>query len=101
MALLLFAALSAIALVGWFHGNTQPWNWKSLLTIACAGLAVTTSALQWRAPSRGHAIMGIVVMLASLARIGAPHDWTWVSFTLVAITFLLMLPLVQAAITLR
>ena len=40
-------------------------------------------------------------MLASLARIGPPGDWTWVSFALVAVTFVLLMPLVHAAIVLR
>ena len=48
-----------------------------------------------------HAIMGIGVMLFSLLRIGPPGDWTWVSFALVAITFILLMPLVHAAIVLR
>jgi hypothetical protein len=101
MALLCFSALTAFALVGWFKGNPVPWSWKSLLAVGCAALAVTTSALVWSSPSRGHAILGIAIMGASLARIGAPSDWTWVSFALVAVTFVLLMPLVHAAIVLR
>jgi hypothetical protein len=101
MSLLVFSTLTSIALIGWFHDNPAPWNWRSLIAAACAGLGVTTSALVWRAPSRGHAIMGILVMLLSLVRIGGPSDWTWVSFTLVAVTFVLLMPLVHAAIVLR
>jgi hypothetical protein len=101
MALLLFSALTAFALVGWFKGNPVPWSWKSLLAVGCAALAVTTSALVWSAPSRSHAMFGIFIMIASLARIGPPGDWTWVSFALVAITFVLLMPLVHAAIVLR
>lgn len=101
LALLFFSALTAIALLGWFRGNPVPWNWKSVLAAGCAVLAVTTSALVWSAPSRTHAVLGIVVMLASLARIGPPADWTWVSFALVAVTFVLLMPLVHAAIVLR
>ncbi len=101
IALLSYGALTALALVGWFHHNEAPWNWKSVLAVGCAILAVTTSALVWRTPTRAHAILGIVVMLASLARIGAPAEWTWVSFALVAMTFVLLMPLVHAAIVLR
>ena len=102
MALLAFSALTGVALVGWFlDARTMPWSWKSVLAAGCAVLAVTTSALVWRAPSRGHAILGIVVMLASLARIGPPNEWPWVCFALVAITFVLLMPLVHAAIVLR
>jgi hypothetical protein len=101
MALLFFGALTALALVGWFRVNPAAWSWKSVLTLGCALLAVTTSALVWRTPSRNYAILGIVVMLASLARIGPPGEWTWVSFALVAVTFVLLMPLVHAAIVLR
>ena len=101
IALLVFSGLTAFALVGWFQRSDIPWNWKSVLANGCAVLAVTTSALVWSAPSRSHAVLGIVVMLASLARIGPPADWTWVSFALVAVTFVLLMPLVHAAIVLR
>jgi len=101
MALLSFSALTGLALVGWFHRSEVLWNWKSVLAIGCAVLAVTTSALVWRAPTRMHAIMGIGVMLFSLLRIGPPGEWTWVSFALVAVTFVLLMPLVHAAIVLR
>ena len=101
IALLFFGALTALALVGWFYRNDTPWSWKSVLAIGCSVLAITTSALVWRAPTRLHAILGIAVMLFSLLRIGPPGDWTWVSFALVALTFVLLMPLVHAAIVLR
>lgn len=72
-----------------------------MLAGACAMGAVTASALLWRAPSRGHAMFGVLVMLMSLLRIGAPAEWTWASFALVALTFVLLMPLVHAAIVLR
>jgi hypothetical protein len=100
IALLLFSALTAFALVGWFARADVAWSWKSVLAFGCAILAVTTSALVWRAPTRMHAIMGIAVMVFSLLRIGPPDDWTWVSFALVAITFVLLMPLVHAVIVL-
>lgn len=101
LALLFFSALTAFALVGWFYRNPMPWTWKSILAVACSTGAITASALVWRAPSRGSALLGILVMLASLVRIGPPGDWTWASFALVAITFVLLMPLVHAAIVLR
>ena len=101
MSLLIFSGLTTVALIGWFYRNPAPWNWKSLVAIGCAMLGVTTSALVWRAPSRSHAIMGIITLLASLARIGPPADWTWASYSLVAVTLLLLLPLVNAAVSLR
>lgn len=101
LALLAFSAFTALVLVSWFRLIPAPWNWKSVLAVGCSALAVATSALVWRTPSRGHAVLGIVVMLASLARIGPPGEWTWVSFALIAITFVLLMPLVHAAIVLR
>jgi hypothetical protein len=101
MSLLIFSGLTTVALIGWFYRNPAPWNWRSMVAIACAMLGVTTSALVWRAPSRGHAIMGILTMLASLARVGPPAEWTWASYSLVAITLVLLLPLVNAAVTMN
>jgi hypothetical protein len=101
MALLSFSALTGLALIGWFYRSDAPWNWKSVLAVGSMVLAVTTSALVWRSPTRMHALMGIGVMLFSLMRIGPPSDWTWVSFALVAVTFILLMPLVHAAIVLR
>ncbi len=101
LSLLGWSMLSAVALVAWFSRNPAPWGWKSLLATICAVLGVLTSMLLWKVPTRANAILGIVIMLASLARIGGPSEWTWVSFTLVAITFLLLMPLVNAAMVLR
>lgn len=101
MALLSFSSLTGIALMGWFHENDLPWNWKSILAIGCTVLGVATSALVWRTPTRTRAVLGITVMLASLLRIGPPAKWTWVSFALVAVTFVLLMPLVHAAIVLE
>jgi hypothetical protein len=101
IALLSFGALTGFALIGWFYRTEAPWNWRSVLAVGCAVLAVTNSALVWRAPTRMHAVVGIMVMLFSLLRIGPPADWTWVSFALVAMTFILLMPLVHAAIVLR
>ena len=100
-SLLAFSGLTTFALVGWFTQADVAVTWKSVLTIGCVLLGGTTSMLMWRSPSRAHAFMGIGVMVFSLARIGPPTDWTWVSFALVAITFLMLMPVVHAAIVLR
>lgn len=100
LALLFFAGLTTFALLMWFRAAGH-WNWKSGLAAGAAVLAVTTSAFVWRAPTRKQTIFGIAVMLGSLARVGPPSDWTWVSFALVAVTFVLLMPLVHAAIVLR
>lgn len=101
LALLAFGALTTLALVGWWRQSETPWNWKGILTAACAVFAVANSAAMWRAPTRLYAFVGIGVMLLSLARIGPPADWTWASFALVAVTFVLLMPLVHAAIVLQ
>lgn len=100
IALLVFGALTAIALVGWFAQAGASFTWKSGLALGAAVAAIATSALVWRLPSRPFAVLGLVVMLSSLARIGPPGDWTWMSFALVTLTFVLMMPLVHAAIVL-
>ncbi len=97
----MFSALTGAALVGWFLRAEHALHWKSVLAAGCAILGAATSALVWRVPSRMHAIMGIGVMLFSLLRIGPPADWTWVSFALVALTFVLLMPLVHAAMVLH
>lgn len=101
LAMLCFSALTSFALVSWLHVTHDPWAWKALLTATCAALAVMASALLWFHPRRSNALLGAIIMLASLARVGGPSEWTWVSFALVAATFLLMMPLVHAAIVLR
>lgn len=101
LALLFFGALTAFALVGWFHRSDLPWSWKSVLSAVCALAAVTMSAFVWRRPTRTRALAGIAIMLLSLMRIGPPREWTWVSFALVAVTFVLLMPLVHAATVLH
>jgi hypothetical protein len=99
-ALLVFSALTSLALIGWLRQPDAVWGWKSVLAAGCALGAVATSALLWRIPSRPRAVVGSAIMLTSLARIGPPAEWTWASFALVAITFVLLMPLVHAAIIL-
>jgi hypothetical protein len=101
LSLLTFAVLTTLAIVAWFSRAEQPWNWKAVVAMLAAMLGLTTSALVWRAPSRTHVVAGIVVMGLSLLRVGPPSDWTWVSFALLSVTVLLLVPLVNAAIVLR
>lgn len=101
ISLLAFSALTTFALVGWFFHAEIAFTWKSVLALGCALLGGATSYLMWRTPTRTHALMGIGVMVFSLLRIGPPGDWTWVSFALVALTFLFLMPVVHAAIVLR
>lgn len=101
ISLLAFSMLTTLALLAWFSRAEQPWNWKAAVAMFAAMLGLTTSALLWRAPSRTHAIAGIVVMVLSLVRVGPPWDWTWVSFALLSVTALMLVPLVNAAMVLR
>lgn len=102
LSLLVFSALTSLALIAWIQRNHgAPWTWKSVLTLLCIVASVATSAVLWRAPSRVGAVAGIVIMVLSLIRIGPPNAWTWVSFSLVAITMLLLIPVVHAAMVLR
>lgn len=101
LALLGFAALTSVAFTAWLRVSDAPWSWKGVLTVACVLLSIMASALVWWRPRRSNVVLGIVVMLASLARIGGPGGWTWVSFALVAATFLFLMPLVRAVIVLQ
>ena len=101
IALLVWSALTVVALAAWFAQPHAGLTWKSLVAGVCALFGLAASLLIWRVPSRGNAVLGILVMLASLLRIGGPSEWSWVSFALVAVTFVLLMPLVHAAMTLR
>ncbi|NOU30855.1 MAG: hypothetical protein HOO96_23405 [Polyangiaceae bacterium] len=101
IALLLFGGLSAFALVVWFRTSAEPLSWKAMLTGVVALGSFGASAMLWTSPKRVAAVLGLVLMLASLARVGAPADWTGYSFVLVAITAVLMMPVVHAALVLR
>lgn len=100
LSLLGFSMLTGVALAAWFSRMPDPWSWRSVLTLFSCMMGVTTSALVWRAPSRNHVLAGIVVVLVSLIRIGPIADWTWVTMTLLAVTTLLLIPLIHAFVLL-
>ena len=101
LALLAFAGLTALAVIAWFARAADPWSWRAAVAAISAGLALALSALVWREPTRKRLLVGIGVMVVSLLRVGPPWEWSWVSFTLLAVTTLLMIPLVHAAIVFR
>lgn len=102
IALLCFGALTAIALVGWFSQATDdPWTWKSVLALLCSIGGVATSALVWRAPTRMLVNVGIAIIIVSLGRVGPPNEWTWRSFALIAITLVMLMPLLHATMVLK
>jgi hypothetical protein len=98
---LLFAGASAFFLASWFGTGGSPINWRAILTIACAVFAVVVSAQMWKKPSRVAAIAGLACVLVSVLRVGLPSEWTGFSFVLFAITVVLSIPLVHAAIVLK
>jgi hypothetical protein len=97
----LLSALSVVALSAWFACAPEPWTWRAIVTIFTATLGPTVTALIWRIPSRVTCWSGVGVMVLSLVRIGSPEDWSWMSFALLMVTMLLMVPLVHAALVLR
>jgi len=100
LALLAYSTLTAVALAAWFARAIQPWTWNSVLATASCVLGVIASAIVWRFPSRPTLIAGMVVMLSSLLRVGPFNEWTWVSFTMLTVTTLLLVPLVHALVLL-
>ncbi|WP_394828386.1 hypothetical protein [Pendulispora albinea] len=100
LALLAYSTLTAVALAAWFARAIQPWTWNSVLATVSCVLGVVSSAIVWCFPSRLALIAGMAVMLSSLLRVGPLQDWTWVSFTMLVVTTLLLVPLVHALVLL-
>jgi len=100
LALLAYSTLTAVALAAYFARTTQAWTYNSVLATVSCVLGVVASAIVWRFPSRLALIAGMAVMLSSLLRVGPFNEWTWVSFTMLAVTTLLLVPLVHALVLL-
>lgn len=101
LSLVAFCVMLTLALAAWFKVVADPWTWKSVLTLLCALGGGALAVLVWRRPSRQSVVIGIGVMVVSLFRVGGPGDWTWATFALLAVTTLLLIPLVHAAVVLR
>lgn len=104
-ALLAFTTLTTLAVAAWFAREDQPWGFASFVALFAALLGAVATALMWRRPTREHAIAGLVVMGLSLVRVGNPLAWATptivlVWLTLIVITTLLAIPVVQAVIVL-
>jgi len=99
-ALLAFTVLTVLSLVAWFLRADQPWGFASFIAVLTGLLGTGATALLWRQPTREHALAGLIVMGVSILRVGLPTDWTWTSVTLLTMTVLLAIPLVQATILL-
>lgn len=101
MALLLFGGISFLGLVVWFRIAPSPFVWKAWVTAGAAIGTIAASAALWRKPSRPPAIVGLLLMLGSLARVGLPAEWTTSSLVVVGVTAILMMPVVHAALVHR
>lgn len=100
VALLVFSALTTLALAAWFYRAAgDPWGWRTLVALSCDALALGTAALMWRArarsgeTARAHVLVGIAIMLLSLVRVAGA--WTLASGVLIALTALLLVPLAR------
>ena len=101
MSLLAFSALNAVALIAFFRDADQPIGWRSILALGVTATSVVASALLWRAPTRNNAMISLLLMLASLARLGPFSEWTQASYVLIGITFIFMTPVIVAIVRLR
>lgn len=99
LALLLHATIGMIALVAWVR-TPSIVSWRLLVSFLATLAALGASAALWIAPSKKKALFGLLVLLASLARLGAPDSWTGLSWGVLAGTVLLSLPLVRATFAL-
>jgi hypothetical protein len=97
LSLACFGGLLTAGLVAWFSTVTEPWTWKSALALLCSPLGFASAALVWHSPTPRHVRLGILVMLVSLVRLGAPWTWTLASLAVIAMTGLLALPLFYAS----
>ena len=95
IALLVFSAVTTLALGAGFYSAAHPWSWRTIVALVCDVLALAAGALVWRAPSRTHVVAGAAIMVLSLVRVvGA---WTIASVMLFVITAVLLVPLARAA----
>ena len=85
----------------WLQRAPNPYVWKSLVTLGAMAGGVVASGAVWRTESRWAAAFGAVVMLGSLVRVGMPAEWSGFSFLLIAGTFVLLMPVVHAVLSLR
>ncbi len=99
ISLVAFSALTALALAAFFKSSESPWRLASFIATVSALGALVTCVLVFRAPSRKTVGAGIGVMLFSLLR-ALPGSWSSSTYALVAITAVLLIPLVHAVIIL-
>jgi len=101
ISLLSFSAIHAAALIAFFRDADQPISWKSILALGITATGIVASALLWRAPTRANAIIAAILMIASLARLGPFTEWNTMSYVVIGVTALFLLPVGYAIVRLR
>lgn len=101
ISLLSFSAIHAVALIAFFRDADQPISWKSVLALGVTATGVVASALLWRAPTRTNAIIAAILMVASLARLGPLVEWNTMSYVVICVTALFLVPVGYAIVRLR
>lgn len=100
LALGVFAVAMAMALWAYFVRVESPWTWQSFVSTVSLLGAVVAAVLVWQRPERRTAAVGLGVLAFSLLRVGAPDAWQAGTFAVLAMTAILMIPLVHAVIVL-
>lgn len=100
LAMLAHGALGMFGLAAWLR-TPNIVSWRLLVALVATLASVGLSAWLWIAPSRKLAIAGLLVLIASLLRLGMPDEWGSLSYGVVAITAVLALPLLRALFALE
>ncbi len=96
LLMLVHAATMTIGLVAWARSE-QLASWRVLVTMLCVPASLAMSAWLWMRPSRLAGLGATVVLLASLARLGAPSHWGGFGYGLLVATVLFSIPLIVIA----
>jgi len=100
LALGLFALAMVAGLWAYFARVDTPWTWQSFVSTVSLLGAVGSMVLVWRLPERRTAGAGAGVLVFSLLRLGWFDAWTGGSFAVLALTVVLLVPLVHAMMVL-
>lgn len=96
-ALLVYGALSLLALAAYVNVAAQIWTWKSLLVLVCSIVAGVCGALVLvRGATQSNLAAGLTVMLLGALRVGDPYDWNWASWVILISTLVLAAPVARA-----
>lgn len=98
MSLLLFGSLHALALAAFFWQALQPWNLRVGVAAVTCLLAYLAAWLVWRTAGVLALTIGLLAVLASLARVLMPPDWNGTTAMTIALTLLFVVPIVRAIV---